>query len=34
MLKFLVIAVVVGFCAALVAWWLLRPGDRTGSDAD
>ncbi len=34
MLKFLVIAVVVGFCAALLAWWLLRPGDRAGSDAD
>jgi hypothetical protein len=32
MLKFLVIAVVVGFCAALLAWWLLRPHGRTGSD--
>ena len=34
MLKFLVIAVVVGFCAALLAWWLLRPRGRTGSDGD
>jgi len=34
MLTFLVIAVVVGFCAALLAWWLLRPHGRTGSDRD
>ena len=34
MLKFLVIAVVVGFCAALLAWWLLRPSGRTGSHKD
>jgi hypothetical protein len=32
MLKFLVIAVVLGFCAALLAWWLLRPHGGTGSD--
>ena len=30
MLMFLVIAVVVGFCAALLAWWLLRPRVRHG----
>jgi len=34
MLMFLVIAVVVGFCAVLLAWWLLRPQGRTGSDRD
>jgi len=32
MLQFLVIAVVVGLLAALLAWWLLRPGGRTGTD--
>ena len=34
MLKFLVIAVVVGFLAALLAWWLLRPRAGTRSDRD
>jgi hypothetical protein len=34
MLKFLVIAVVVGFCAALLAWWLLRPGGGSGAHKD
>ena len=34
MLTFLVIAVVVGFCAALLAWWLLRPDGHTRSDRD
>ena len=34
LLKFLVIAVVVGLFAALLAWWLLRPGSGTRSDKD
>jgi hypothetical protein len=34
LLKFLVIAVVVGLLGALLAWWLLRPGGRSGSDTD
>jgi len=32
MLTFLVIAVVVGLFAALLAWWLLRPRGGTRSD--
>jgi hypothetical protein len=34
LLKFLVIAVVVGLLGALLAWWLLRPGGGAGSDTD
>ena len=34
LLKFLVIAVVVGLFAALLAWWLLRPHSGAGSDTD
>jgi H+/Cl- antiporter ClcA len=34
LLKFLVIAVVVGLFAALLAWWLLRPRSGTGPDQD
>jgi hypothetical protein len=31
-LKILLIMVVLGFGAAVIAWWLLRPHDRAGSD--
>jgi hypothetical protein len=35
LLKFLVIAVVVGLLGALLAWWLLRPhGGGTGTDGE
>jgi Sec-independent protein secretion pathway component TatC len=35
LLKFLVIAVVLGLLGALLAWWLLRPhSGGTGSDVD
>jgi H+/Cl- antiporter ClcA len=34
LLKFLVIAVVVGLFGALLAWWLLRPHGDTEPDQD
>ena len=32
MLMILLIVVVLGFAGAVIAWWLLRPHDGTGSD--
>jgi hypothetical protein len=32
MIKLLVIVVVLGFVAAVIAWWLLRPHGDTGAD--
>jgi len=32
MLRVLLIMVVVGFCAAVLAWWLLRPHGETRTD--
>jgi hypothetical protein len=34
MIKILLIVVVLGFGAAVIAWWLLRPHGDTGADAE